>query len=96
MVSFTWEQNVALTDGGSVTVFGLNFRTSSFSPSSEFEANACATAAWASKTSLTCRVVVGKNAGTVANIAVTASGAVGTRSYDFSFDGTAFSLFGGN
>ena len=87
MVSFTWAENVTPTDGGTITVTGINFRTSDFSPSSEFHYNLCSTANWVATTSLVCVHTTTSQVGPMKDVVVTANSIVGTRTGYFTFDG---------
>ena len=89
VVSFVDPPNTPLTDGGTVTVTGLNFRVADFTNSAEFDRLQCMTASWSSKTTATCHVAVSWHTGSISNIAVTAAAAVGSRTAVFSFDGDA-------
>ena len=88
MVSFNAPANIAVTDGGTLTVSGLNFRSTDHSSSVELGSLACSTAAWSSQTSLACRPVVGVNAGQGLHAAAAVASLVGTRTSAFSFDGS--------
>ena len=87
VVSFTRAQNIAITDGGIVTVSGVNFRTSDMTNSNAISDNLCNTAAWASKTSVICNFYAATSTGPRKDIVVTANSIVGTRTQRFTFDG---------
>ena len=87
VVSFVLPSNTVLTDGGSITVTGLDFRSSEQTPSAGVQGVACTTSAWTSKTSVACAIDVGSGAGAARYAGVTVSGVVGTGSAQFTFDG---------
>ena len=80
------------TSGGPLTVAGLNFRTSDLTVTASYSYQDCATASWASKTSVACAVYVGPSVGQLNDVGVTASGVVGTRTGYFTFDGSSSCL----
>ena len=88
VVSFTWAQNIVVTDGGIVTMTGLNFRTKDYTPTINFDSNTCSTTAWTSKTSAVCNVIVYQQTGAAKYVGMTVTGYVGTSTNLFSFDGT--------
>ena len=85
MISFSASENTAASGGGLVTVSGLGFRLTDLTPTAGLASRSCATASWSSRSSVACSAPAG--VGAVLEIAMTASGAVGTRSWDFTFDG---------
>ena len=87
VVSFSNRQNIVLTDGGLVTVSGVNFRTSDLTTTVDLGLLSCMTTSWASKSSVACIAYVSSNTGDSKDIAVTASAIVGTRTHSFTFDG---------
>ena len=85
VVSFSAEANAAMTAGYSLTVSGLNFGVDATTPTSTIGLSSCATASWASTSSVTCMVSMGE--GVSHKLRVTVSGVVGSRTATFSYDG---------
>ena len=86
VVSFVDLSNAGMTAGWSVTVSGLSFGASTEStPTVALGLTSCATAAWASATSVVCAVIYGDGVRHVAT--ATVFGVVGTRTAAFSYDG---------
>lgn len=85
MVSFTWAENIAGSDGGHVTITGLDFRSSDVTATGVLGTRSCDTGSWTSGTSVVCAAAAGT--GPMAAGVVTAVGVVGTRTGGFSFDG---------
>jgi len=84
VVSFV-APNAAITAGLSLTMAGLSFGSLDVTPSTAIGLTSCATAAWASSTSVRCLVAAG--AGPSILTSVTVESVVGTRIAGFSFDG---------
>ena len=84
-ISFTKRENTAASGGGIVTVSGLNMRASDATSTAGIASQSCTTAAWSSGTSVMCSSAFGS--GSLLEIVLTASGIVGTRSGQFTFDG---------
>ena len=74
-----------MTSGYSVTVSGLNFAVSATTPTSTIGLSSCATAAWASASSVVCMLSMGEGVGH--ELRVTVAGVVGSRTATFSYDG---------
>ena len=93
VVSFSVEANAAVTAGYSVTVSGLNFGVDATTPTSTIGLSSCATASWASTSSVICMLSMSE--GVSHELRVTVSGVVGSRTSGFSYDGAAgiFCLF---
>ena len=85
VASFLLELNSASTSGYSVTVSGMNFAVSATTPTSTIGLSSCATASWASATSLVCMLSMGE--GVIHVLRVTVAGVVGSRTAIFSYDG---------
>jgi len=85
VVSFVAEDNSAVTSGYSVTVSGMNFAVSATTPTSTIGLSSCATAAWASASSVVCMLSMGE--GVSHELRVTVAGVVGSRTAIFSYDG---------
>ena len=85
VVSFVAEANSAVTSGYSVTVSGMNFAVSATTPTSTIGLSSCATAAWASSSSVVCMLSMGE--GVSHELRMTVSGVVGSRTATFSYDG---------
>ena len=85
VVSFSVEANAAVTAGYSVTVSGLNFGVDATTPTSTIGLSSCATASWASTSSVVCMLSMGE--GVRHELRVTVSGVVGSRTSGFSYDG---------
>ena len=85
VVSFVAEANSAVTSGYSVTVSGLNFGVYSTTPTSTIGLSSCATASWASATSVICMLSMGE--GVKHELRMTVAGVVGSRTTTFSYDG---------
>ena len=85
VVSFSVEANAAVTAGYSVTVSGLNFGVDATTPTSTIGLSSCATASWASTSSVICMLSMGE--GVSHELRVTVSGVVGSRTSGFSYDG---------
>lgn len=85
VVSFADSANAATTAAWSVTVSGLNFGAADISMTVRLGATTCASASWASTTSVVCFAAAGEGAskGIVASV----DGVAGTRTAAFSFDG---------
>ena len=77
--------NAPSSGGISLTVAGLSFATADYTPTAVVAATLCATAAWASATSVLCQAAHG--VGTSLSVVVTTSTAAGTAFGAFSFDG---------
>jgi len=88
VVSFTSGENIAGSDGGLVTVTGLDFRSSDLTASVGLGSQGCGTASWSSGTSVVCAASAGTGSGAAA--VVTVGGVVGTRTGGFTFDGQCF------
>ena len=73
--------NVAASGGGSVTVLGFTFGYADRSPTA-FAGGLCATASWASATSVACRVAGGGN-----DVSVVVGDSHGGLEGAFSYDG---------
>ncbi len=84
-MSFVAEANSAVTLGYSVTVSGLNFGVYSTTPTSTIGLSSCATASWASATSVICMLSMGE--GVKHELRMTVAGVVGSRTTTFSYDG---------
>lgn len=84
VVSFLGVDNNARTQTGTVTVSGIDFAQSDNTLSARIDTNACATAAWASATSVMCR---NTNGPTIHSVEVTVGLILGTRYPAFTFDG---------
>ena len=76
--------NFARTHTGSVSVSGVNFGALDFTASGRTDALACATAGWASATTVLCSAATTP---TVVTAEVTVAGLAGTRLPAFTFDG---------
>jgi hypothetical protein len=85
VVSFVAEANSAVTSGYSVTVSGLNFGVSTTTPTATVGLSSCATAAWASTSSVVCMLSMGE--GVEHELRATVAGVVGSRTATFSYDG---------
>ena len=85
VVSFSSEANAAVTAGYSVTVTGLNFGVGTTTPTATVGLSSCATAAWASTSSVVCLLACGEGVGH--ELRVTVADVVGTRTAGFSYDG---------
>ena len=85
VVSFVAEDNSAVTSGYSVTVSGMNFAVSATTPTSTIGLSSCATAAWASASSVVCMLSMGE--GVSHELRMTVAGVVGSRTATFSYDG---------
>ena len=85
VVSFSSEANAAVTAGYSVTVSGLNFGVAATTPTATVGLSSCATASWASTSSVVCRLLGGEGVGH--ELRATVAGVVGTRTAGFSYDG---------
>ena len=85
VVSFVAESNSGVTSGYSVTVSGLNFGVAATTPTSTIGLSSCATAAWASTSSVVCMLSMGEGVGH--ELRMTVAGVVGSRTATFSFDG---------
>ena len=90
VVSFVAEANSAVTSGYSVTVSGLNFGVDTTTPTSTIGLSSCATASWASTSSVVCMLSMGE--GVKHEHLMTVAGVVGTRTATFSYDGRGSSL----
>ncbi len=79
--------NAAETGGASVTISGLNFASNDPSPSASLELSVqCSSTSWTSATTLAC-AAASYNGGT-RRTALTVADLVGTRTGQFSYDGT--------
>ena len=85
LVSFVAEANSAATSGYSVTVSGLNFGVYATTPTSTVGLSSCATASWASATSVICMLSMGEVV--KHELRMTVAGVVGSRTATFSYDG---------
>ena len=79
------EANSAVTAAYSVTVSGLNFGVDATTPTSTIGLSSCATASWASTSSVICMLAMGE--GVIHELRVTVAGVVGSRTSGFSYDG---------
>ena len=77
--------NSGVTSGYSVTVSGLNFGVFATTPTSTLGLSSCATAAWASTSSVVCMLSPGE--GVSHELRATVAGVVGSRTATFSYDG---------
>ena len=84
-MSFVAESNTGVTSGYSVTVSGLNFGVAATTPTSTIGLSSCATAAWASTSSVVCMLSMGEGVGH--ELRMTVAGVVGSRTTTFSYDG---------
>ena len=83
-VSYLGVGNFARTAESTVTVSGLSFGTTDNTPSGRVDALTCATAAWASATTVLCWNSNGQPS--VITTELTVGGLVGTRYPQFTFD----------
>ena len=79
------EANSAVTSGYSMTVSGLNFGVDATTPTSTIGLSSCATASWASTSSVVCMISTGEGVGL--ELRVTVAGVVGSHTASFSYDG---------
>ena len=84
-MSFSSEANAAVSAGYSVTVSGLNLGVLKTTPTLTVGQSSCATATWASTSSVVCMLDGGEGVGH--DLRVTVAGVVGSRTSGFSFDG---------
>ena len=85
VVSYLGVDNNARTMTGIVTVSGVSFGQSDNTPSSRVDSHACATVAWASRTTVACASTHGFPS--VLSVVVTVGAQGGTRLPAFTFDG---------
>ena len=84
-VSFALESNGVATSVWSVTVSGLSFGSQDMTASARIGLSSCATTAWASGTSLVCRLSLGVGTGLAVQATVTS--VAGTQTAVFTYDG---------
>ena len=85
VVSFLWPENTASSDGGLVTVSGLDFLSSDATATAGLGSQSCSTTSWASGTSVVCSAKA--EAGTAIDAVTTVGGVIGTQTGGFTFDG---------
>ncbi len=85
IVSFTRPQNTAGSDGGLVTVSGLDFLSSDATATARLGSQSCGTTSWASGTSVVCSATA--ETGTAIDTVTTVGSFVGTWTGGFTFDG---------
>ena len=79
-------QNAGVTSGGSVTISGLSFGDSVFTPTASIAtADLCGSTAWTSATTVACAPPA--YGGSDLRVSVSVSAVVGTQTGQFSFDG---------
>jgi hypothetical protein len=84
VLSFTQLYNMPTTAGGQVTVEGVNFGPSDFTPTVRIQSTVCSTASWSTTTSVVC--VASSGYGISRKLAVTIASYAGTALGIFSFD----------